>query len=154
MKPSAIFIFYSLVLLIYTTSAQQLNHDEIKLRSEEKLPEALATFQEFLAMPNDGHFPQQIATNLAWCDRKFTSIGFKTRKIVSGGVPHLYAEKIIDKKKKNILFYLQIDGQPVDSTKWDQESPFTAIIKDEEGNIILWNKLENKPNHGRYPPHF
>ncbi|MFB0946385.1 MAG: acetylornithine deacetylase/succinyl-diaminopimelate desuccinylase-like protein [Spirosomataceae bacterium] len=146
MKPSAIFIFYSLVLLIYTTSAQQLNHDEIKLRSEEKLPEALATFQEFLAMPNDGHFPQQIATNLAWCDRKFTSIGFKTRKIVSGGVPHLYAEKIIDKKKKNILFYLQIDGQPVDSTKWDQESPFTAIIKDEEGNIILWNKLENKPN--------
>lgn len=146
MKFYRIFLFCNLVLLVYTASGQLLNEHYIKQRSGVKLPEALSTFREFLAMPNDGHFPEQIATNFAWCNRKFNSIGFKTQKIVSNGVPHLYAERIINEKKKNILFYLQIDGQPVDSTKWDQESPFAATIKDENGNVISWGKLGNSPD--------
>lgn len=146
MRYLLIFTVCNLIFWEYTASAQVLSLEEIQHKSKEKLPEALSTFQEFLAMPNDGHFPAQIATNLAWCDRKFTSIGFKTQKIVSNGVPHLYAEKIVDEKKKNILFYLQIDGQPVDSTKWDQESPFAATIKDENGNVIPWGKLGNSPD--------
>jgi acetylornithine deacetylase/succinyl-diaminopimelate desuccinylase-like protein len=146
MKYLLILIVCSLIFWKRTASAQTLSLEEIQQKSKEKLPEALNTFQEFLAMPNDGHFPEQIATNLAWCNRKFTSIGFKTQKIVSNGVPHLYAEKIVDEKKKNILFYLQIDGQPVDSTKWNQENPFMATAKDEQGNITSWDKLGNSPD--------
>jgi acetylornithine deacetylase/succinyl-diaminopimelate desuccinylase-like protein len=136
----------NLIFLGYTASAQTLSLGEIQQKSKEKLPEALNTFREFLAMPNDGHFPEQIITNLAWCDRKFTAMGFKTKEIISDGVPHLYTEKIIDKKKKTILFYLQIDGQPVDSTKWNQENPFTATVKDETGNVIPWNEMMDSPD--------
>lgn len=141
-----ILLFCSFILLINSVFAQSLSREEIKQKSVEKLPNTLATFREFLAIPNDGHFPEQIVENLNWCNTKFTELGFTTNEIISGEIPHLYAEKIIDKKKKTILFYLQIDGQPVDQSKWDQESPFRATIKDQAGNVIPWEQLGNSPN--------
>ncbi|MDP5139150.1 MAG: M20/M25/M40 family metallo-hydrolase, partial [Spirosomaceae bacterium] len=139
-------LFCAFILLINSVFAQSLSREEIKQKSVEKLPNTLVTFREFLAIPNDGHFPEQIVENLNWCNTKFTELGFTTNEIISGEIPHLYAEKIIDKKKKTILFYLQIDGQPVDIAKWEQESPFRATIKDQAGNVIPWEQLGNSPN--------
>ena len=146
MKWLKFFIFYNLICLVDTSTAQQLDIDGIRQLSEEKLPGTLADFRHFLSLPNDGHYPDQIISNLNWCNHKFTALGFTTKQLISRGVPHLYAEKSVGNEKKNILFYLQIDGQPVDSTKWDQESPFTATIKDKSGNVIPWDELGNSPD--------
>ena len=87
-------------------------------------------------MPNDGNYPQQIETNLKWCEKTFQNLGFKTIQLVSSNIPHLYAEYITDPKKPNVLFYLQIDGQPVDKSAWDQPNPFDPIIRNEKGEVV------------------
>ena len=58
----------------------------------------------------------------------------------------MFASKIISKKAKTILIYLQFDGQPVDNSKWDQENPYKAELKiyeNGEYKSISWNVLEN-----------
>ncbi len=127
---------------VVPTYAQSLSKAEIESSANQYLKNSLLTFKDFLAMPNDGHYPEQIGTNLQWCDKAFTALGFETRKIVSQGVPHLYAQKIVDPKKKSVLFYLQIDGQPVDSSAWNQPSPFQAVIKDKNGKLVDWKSLD------------
>jgi len=46
-----------------------------------------------------------------------------------------------------VLIYLQLDGQPVDSTKWFQESPWVPVLKrqteDGEWEQIPWERIEN-----------
>jgi acetylornithine deacetylase/succinyl-diaminopimelate desuccinylase-like protein len=57
----------------------------------------------------------------------------------------LLASKIISKKAKTILIYLQFDGQPVDKLKWNQENPYQAELKmydDGEYKSIDWSVLK------------
>ena len=48
------------------------------------------------------------------------------------------------------MVYLQVDGQPVDTTKWNQPDPYIPALKkkNETGNweIIDWNNLEGDIN--------
>ncbi|GHB62338.1 hypothetical protein GCM10007390_15180 [Persicitalea jodogahamensis] len=115
---------------------------QIEASVDQSLKGSLLTFRDFLALPNDGGYPEQIDANLRWCDKAFTDLGFETQKIVSRGVSHLYAQKVIDPNKKSVLFYLQIDGQPVDSSAWNQPSPFRAVIKDKNGKLVDWKSLD------------
>ncbi len=133
-----------LVFLLSSSAlhSQSMTKAEIEQSANQYLKNSLLTFKDFLAMPNDGDYSEQIDANLKWCDKAFTALGFETRKIVSKGVPHLYAQKIIDPKKKSVLFYLQIDGQPVDSSAWNQPSPFQAVIKDKKGKLVDWKSLD------------
>ncbi len=141
--------FLSLSLSALPLTAQKMSKAAIEQAAEASLESSLLTFREFLALPNDGHFPKQIETNLAWCDARFKALGFETQKLVSDGVPHLYAQKIVDPKKPNVLFYLQIDGQPVDSAAWQQESPFGAVIKSKAGKLVPWETFDKEidPDH-------
>jgi len=66
-------------------------------------------------------------------------LNFKTQTIKTDGAPLLFAEKIYNKNKKNILFYLQIDGQPVDSSAWSQPNPFEPVLK--EFKNAIWNPI-------------
>lgn len=125
--------------------AQKIEAETIKEFSSERLLESLQEFKVFLAMPNDGHYPDQIVSNLNWCNAKFQSLGFKTQELFSKAVPHLFAESIIDPSLPTVLFYMQIDGQPVDPSKWNQESPFIATLKNDE-KTISWESLQKEIN--------
>ena len=84
-----------------------------------------------------------------WCVNAFQNLGFETSILKSEGVEHVYAERIYAKKKKSILFYLQIDGQPVDASKWNQPDPFIPALKeiqDDEWKIIDWDSLSGEIN--------
>ena len=131
-------------------SAQHLTKDQLNALTLEKLPKAAFSLKEFLQLPNNGHFPEQAKNNLLWCDSIFKTLEFKTTIIKTGGIPLLFAEKKIHKKAKTILFYLQIDGQPVDSAQWDQPSPYVPVLK--EKNNGIWQTIDFERLRTEYNP--
>ncbi len=126
------FVFFVCSLYSCFLTGQSLSREKIQKASKEKFPSAIFNLISFLELPNDGHFPNEIESNLRWCDSIFSDLDFETIEIKTEGAPLLYAEKIYSKKSKTILFYLQIDGQPVDHTKWDQPNPFSPVIKENQ----------------------
>jgi len=110
--------FFIIVIFFSKIScAQQLSSEELKLAAQQKFNSAVFDLKSFLSLPNDGHFPDQVSNNLNWCDSVFTALDFDLKKISTNGAPLLFAEKIVHRKAKTVLFYLQIDGQPVDRSK-------------------------------------
>lgn len=126
---------------------QTVSADKLSSWTDEKFQEAITNLRHFLRLPNDGNFPEQIESNKHWCDSVFTKLNFKTQTLKTDGVPLLFAEKVFDENAKSILFYLQIDGQPVDSAAWSQPNPFEPVLKElqnDKWNIISFNSLENR----------
>lgn len=113
--------------------SQTLSKEEILEESQNNFPEAVLQLRSFLEIPNDGHFPEQIQANLRKCQELFADLKFNSQVINTEGAPLLFAEKIYHKNAKTVLFYLQIDGQPVDTTKWDQKNPFIPVLKEPIG---------------------
>lgn len=141
MKISWFVLFY---LTTISVSGQYLEKEEINQLADEYFVEGISTLREFLRLPNYGKIPDNIDDNLAWCQKNFQGLGFETEVLISNGVKHLFAEQKFKKAYRTIIFYLQIDGQPVDSSQWNQKSPFIPILKKCEGDdceIISWDSL-------------
>ena len=138
MKNSFLFV---LILFGYFSFGQSLTKSEIKKNAKDKFPEDLNNLKSFLKIPNDGHFPEQIHANLSYCNTVFKKLNFSTKTITTNGVPVLFAEKKFHKKAKTVLFYLQIDGQPVDTSAWHQENPFKPVLKEKVG-LDKWKIID------------
>jgi acetylornithine deacetylase/succinyl-diaminopimelate desuccinylase-like protein len=80
-----------------------------------------------------------------WMETEFADRGFDMRRIPTAGSPLLLATRLADPEMPTVLVYLQSDGQPVDPTAWDQEDPYTPVLKalDDEGRFerIPWEWL-------------
>lgn len=140
MKKIVILCILSSIFFSQRTWSQNLSAKEIEALADDNFTESISNLRHFLTLPNDGNFPEQIAKNKAWCDSVFTALNFETKTIETDGAPLLFAEKIFHKNRKSVLFYLQIDGQPVDSTKWFQPNPYHAVLKEKkDGN---WTKID------------
>ena len=134
---SILIVLLMCLLISPTIWAQQLTKDQITRLARKKLPTAIFGLKEFLALANDGHFPEQAKNNAYWCDSIFKNLDFRTEVLPTEGIPLLFAERRFHKKAKTILFYLQIDGQPVDSTHWDQANPYNAVLKEKRSENWL-----------------
>jgi len=134
-------LLFLLFFIGYIGNAQTLSKKKIKKVSEEKFVEAVYKLREFLEIPNDGNFSEQIESNLKWCNNLFESLDFETKILLTEGAPLLFAEKKFHKNAKTVLFYLQIDGQPVDSSKWNQKNPFIPVLKKEVG-LDKWESID------------
>jgi len=103
------------------------------------------TLYELLSIPNDAFYPEEIEKNVKWCEAAFSQRNFSTTRIETETVPLLLAERKHKKAKKTVLIYLQLDGQPVDSTRWFQESPYKPTLKkigaNNEWEAISWDKI-------------
>ena len=97
---------------------------------------AIKELQEFIAIPNFGLNEKDIESNISWLAEKFTERGFQTQHLSTSGNPLLFAEMRIDKDLPTVLFYMHLDGQAVDPSRWDQSDPYAAVIKkkDAEGD--------------------
>lgn len=128
-------------------SNAQLSKSDIIEASESELRNSLLEFREYLSIPNNGKVPSDIQLNLEWTKAALEKRGLKTQILTSNGVPHLFAQGKIDPKKKTILVYMQVDGQPVDSSAWNQESPYIPELMEQiNGNWepINWNFIDGK----------
>ncbi len=108
--------------------------------------ESIDMFRELLAIPNDAINHDDLYLNIDWSKSQFESRGFSITEISSPTVPLLLAEKKSDRAEKTVLIYLQLDGQPVDSSRWFQENPYQAVLKqrNESGEFeaISWDSIE------------
>lgn len=124
---------------------QRLAPEKIDQLASEHVLAGLNTLRDFLSIPNYGRNSDDIDRNLAWCAQAFRDLNFETEVLVSDGVKHLLAQRIFRSEGPTLLFYLQIDGQPVDASEWLQESPFIPVLKDcKNGDClaISWDKLD------------
>ncbi len=139
MKRTVLFIF----ICSWTVPiiAQKITSAQLQKLSISKLPKALADFRVFLGMPNDGNDRRQIQTNLEWCRDAFRAKGFTVTELRTQGMPLLLAEWRVKNSANTVLFYTQLDGQPVDAGSWSQESPFTPVMKEVDKDGI-WHERE------------
>lgn len=90
---------------------------------------AVQMFRDYLALPNDGHFADDIEALLAWLTPELEARGFTTRRLAKPDNPLLFAERQTPGAERTVLIYLQADGQPVDPSAWQQENPYEAVLK-------------------------
>ena len=104
-------------------------------------------FRELLALPNDAHFPRAIEANIAYMESAFGRRGFRTRRLPTPTVPLLLAERPAPGAGKTVLIYLQLDGQPVDPSRWEQIDPWQPVLKERTAGgawrEIPWSRLED-----------
>ena len=116
----------------------------LKALTERHLRPSLDVFREFLGIPNNGHSAEHVEQNMRWMEKALAQRRFTTRRLKTTGAPLLLAQRPARRAKHTLLIYLQIDGQPVDPSQWDQESPYTPVLKENIGGHwreIPWDSL-------------
>ena len=137
-----------LILVIFSfTYSNSQNLDELSLKYAKS---SFTELHDFFSLPNDAYNPEEIEPNVKWCEIAFAKRGFKTQRLETKTVPLLLATQNFPNAKKTVLVYLQVDGQPVDTTKWNQSDPYIPALKRKndtgDWEIIDWNNLEGTIN--------
>ncbi len=141
--------FASLVLhpLVY---ADPMPVEEIRASVERHRTASIALYREFLSLPNDANYPDDIERMVQWMETAFAARGFDMQRIATQGSPLLFAERQVDDQLPTVLVYLQSDGQPVDPSAWQQEDPYTPVLKEQQqdGSFerIPWDSLDKTFN--------
>ncbi len=138
------FLTYSLWWLsfcfCFSGISQQISRAQLEATAREYTVSSFPLLKELLSIPNDAYYPEDIEKNVLWCEKAFSERRFTTTRIPTATVPLLLAERKHKKAKKTVLIYLQVDGQPVDSTRWSQETPYTPTLK-KPGKSVGWESL-------------
>lgn len=120
-------------LLMGTALAVCNNASAAELSASAAAQYAQGTYQEYfdlLSLPNDAIVPADIRKNVEFLEAAFRKRGFVTKQLQNDGKPMLFAElPDADPKRKTVLFYMHLDGQPVVADQWDQKDPWTPVLK-------------------------
>lgn len=140
-------IFFFLVGINSIMSAQQLSQERIAELSRAHLAEGIAELRDILSIPNNASYPEHVQANVAWCKAAFEKRNFDVKILPTAGPPLLLAGKKVSRELPTVLIYLQIDGQPVDTSRWQQPSPYEPVLKEKAASgdwqIIDWNRLSD-----------
>jgi len=141
----------SILLLFVSFAMYAQKKADINTVAEKQAVVSFKEFYELLSIPNDAHYPEDIEKNVLWSEAAFAKRGFTTKRLNTPTVPLLLAERKVKKAKKTVLIYLQLDGQPVDASKWNQESPWKPTLKekDAQGN---WQAIAYERLYEGYNP--
>jgi acetylornithine deacetylase/succinyl-diaminopimelate desuccinylase-like protein len=140
------FLWISLLLSIVTAQFGKLS--DYQTHVWDYTPRALETLNTFLKLPNGSRDQNNIERNVEWCVRRFSDIGFNVNTYRINCTPFVLATNIVDKMKPTVLVYLQIDGQPVDPSKWDQNNPYIPQVKrvvENQHKSISWVEFMKDP---------
>lgn len=144
---------YLILFLCVPFSVFAQKSSELDALSNSYAKKSFPLLKELLSIPNDAFYPDDIEKNVLWCETEFGNRGFTTKRINTETVPLVLAERKHRRAKKTVLIYLQIDGQPVDSTRWFQESPYTPTLKKKNSNgdwePIPWEKIADYEDNWR-----
>ncbi|WP_350285417.1 M20/M25/M40 family metallo-hydrolase [uncultured Croceitalea sp.] len=147
MKPKTRVLLYGCLLFCIgkPLNAQQTTQEKFDQTISQYTKASFPLLYELLSIPNDAFYPEDIEKNVQWCEDAFEERGFNTTRIKTETAPLLLAERRHKKAKKTVLVYLQIDGQPVDSTRWFQKTPYTPTLKEKKTSgdwaILPWNAI-------------
>lgn len=145
MKKLLLPAFFLISLPIFS---QELKRDQLEKLTDLNWQHGISLLQEIVSMPNDALYPEQIEENIKWAEKQFEDRSWTSERLETGVIPLLLAEKKSAGATKTILFYFHMDGQAVDRSKWEQEDPYTPVLKnqDQNGNweIIPTSRLQSE----------
>ena len=127
---------FKFTTLLLITSISLFSQREYKYEIFEQGINNIDEFIEFLSYPNDANFESDIYELIDWTENKFKSLDFKVNRLDTETIPLLLASKHISDNYKTVLIYMHLDGQPVDSKKWNQENPFIPVYKIKNLSLI------------------
>ena len=133
-------------IFIIINSTYLFSQIDYKNQSFDMGMESINDFRDFLLIKNDANYKKEMEPLIKWGIDNFKKYGFEINILKTPELPLLLASKIISKEAKTILVYLQFDGQPVDNSKWEQEDPYKAVLKEkinQKHEIINWETLED-----------
>ena len=107
----------------------------------------VSDLREFLALPNDASSASDMAANQRWLEQALGERGFKTEALGRSDYALLFAQRQAPAAQRTLLVYFHFDGQPVDPSRWEQESPYEATLKRlDDGRFVA----QAWPPAGRY----
>ena len=133
-------------ILVFTTGLNLFAQSNIENQIFDIGIESIESFREFLSIKNDANFKNEMKPLIEWGINNFKKYGFEVERLETPELPLLLASKVISEDLNTLLIYLQFDGQPVDNSKWDQENPYKAVLKekiDNEYKTTDWSRLDN-----------
>ncbi len=143
---SAAFFLVTALAAWSPAAAEPVPADAIRASVDNHVIQAVELYREFLSLPNDAQYPDDIEALVAWLETALAERDFETRRIETAGNPSLYAGRLIDPNLPTVLVYLQADGQPVDPSAWNQADPFLAVLKEQDSTgrfvEVPWQRLE------------
>ncbi|WP_350293900.1 M20/M25/M40 family metallo-hydrolase [uncultured Croceitalea sp.] len=116
---------FFLLALIFTSLVYTQDSTEIK----SKVANAISELRDFVAIPNDALNADAIDDNIFWLKKKFNTRGFNTMELETENLPLFFAALPMEEDKPTMLIYMHFDGQSVDPSKWNQESPYKVVLK-------------------------
>lgn len=139
------FLTYLIFITWSSAHTQQVDFDNL---SKKYALKHLSTLLEYVRIPCDANFPQDIEKNIEWVEKEFVKRGFVSETINTPTLPVLLLEKkSVVTGAKTILFYYHSDGQPVIPSQWQQPDPFEPVLKkknqDGKWEIISLDNLKN-----------
>ncbi|MEP2935333.1 MAG: M20/M25/M40 family metallo-hydrolase [Gilvibacter sp.] len=136
-----------LCLLFNTVGYSQTLWDQ---QISDRLPEVLKMHREFVSLPNIAANKDDMMRNVAWVKEAFEARGFEFSLLETTTLPVVLAEFKVHPKAKTLLYYLHLDGQAVNPERWDQEDPFTPVLKEQDAagawNQISWDAVDSEIN--------
>jgi len=130
---------------IFILKGQEIN--QLKNISDAKTRVALQQLREFIALPNDANYLEDIDKNIAWLENAFKARNFDTKILETSNTPLFFAERKYPNATSTVLFYMHFDGQSVDKSKWSQKDPYESTLREKSADgaweIMDWNKSES-----------
>lgn len=125
---SVLFSFVTFTAFVSTISAQSVN--DIDKQIYQLMPSTLDLHREFVSLPNDAQFKEDMLPNAEWMQVQFSKRGFEVALLESPTkIPLVFATKTVSQSLPTVLVYLHYDGQPVDASQWNQDEPFKPVLK-------------------------
>ena len=121
----------SFTLLFVIIAGISPAQEEGQLKSQ--VSRSINELREFVAIPNDALEHADINRNITWLTKKFNERGFNSTVLPTEGESLFFATLPMEDNKPTLLFYMHLDGQSVDPSKWEQPNPYDVVLKSREG---------------------
>jgi len=121
-------LFLLSFLFVFYATAQE----EAQLKRQVR--QAINEICSFVKIPNDALEHADIHRNLTWLEKNFNARGFNSSILPTEGESLFFASFPTVDSKPTILFYMHLDGQSVDPSKWNQPNPYEVVLKSPEGD--------------------
>jgi len=122
--------------------------DRLEALARSEVAESFDLLHRLLSIPNDARLgAAPLRPNLTWMAEAFEDRAFTTRELETAGFPLLLAERAGAPGDSTVLIYLQIDGQPVDPSRWQQQDAWAPVLKARSGKAwqeIPWQRLSGE----------
>ena len=125
-----------------------IGQEESELKSQ--VSHSINEIRDFVSIPNDALEHADINRNLTWLTKKFNERGFNSTVLPTEGESLFFAALPMEDNKPTILFYMHLDGQSVDASKWDQPNPYEVVLKSKDGDTWKTQAFDSLANNLNY----